>query len=365
MTTQRRWGLGIVALGVAVSLSGGWHLLRSPITDHSVLHPVIDAVLVVGAGLGIIYAARWHVNDPLPAERYPRLTGWIAGAGLLTTGLNVITLYIGSEVISPMELGEASHVGLSVGLLVGTLVGTIEAQAIVNAEAAAKADTRARALREERNRLEELDDLLRHYILNGVCIIEGYAGELRPAVEGTEREDALDAITDQATRMVTLVEHIDGLTADATASTATGDVDLGGVLARASVDAARDGRVPVRLPESLATVSGHDALGDGLELLLDALVSITDDDGDIEVTQTRAGDGRVTLHVAVTGASLPAAIREALFEPIGTGTGLQFYLAGELIERSADIRLHEGAVDRLLLSLTFREPRSDVVVRTG
>lgn len=338
-------GLGLLLVGSAVV-----HLALEP--ESSLLHRATVVVLIGGSGVALLYGGYWHATRSVVAGRYLGILGWTAATAVLFAGVGVVTLYIGSRRVLPVELAEALHMTASVGVATGLFVGTTHARAVSNAEAAARAAARADALAAERERAERLNDLLRHYVLNGVNVITGHVDRIRPTTP-EDKEAALDAVHRRARSMATLVEHVNALLAverDATTSTT---VDLAATVESVADAADGDAAMRVRTPDASLPVLATGTLDDALDLLLDAVDAVTERGGEITVA---CEDGATNATVTVTAApvDLPEHIDQALFEPVGD-VGLEFYLSRRLIEDYGDLSV-DDASDALRIELHIERP---------
>lgn len=333
----RWWGYGIFALGVVVAGHALWHVASYDF-DHALFHLLANVALVGGSGVAVLYGGYWHASDPMAEERYPRLAGWMFATVLLFVGLGTVLLYVGSNRVRPAELYESLQLAVSVGLGAGLLMGTIEAREIAAAKAAARAEARNEALQAENERIERINDLLRHYVLNGVNVIGGYTETLKSSVP-PEHEATLETIADRAETMATLVEHMRTVTAVDQGEFTTAEVRLGEMLA--SVAEIPTAGVTITVPHCDVVVRCHDLLDEALYLLFGALATLTDDGGTITV-ECRQSATTATLTVTATPAELPPSVEQSLFDPVGPGVGLEFYLAHALLDPYVDVTLLEN-----------------------
>jgi len=356
---SRRWFAGSVAVvGVIGAASSLWHPHLPIAGSTATADRIVDLVLVGGPGLALCYGGYWHATHPLVDGRVAGVVGWMAATALLFVSTGVVSLFIGSSFVGPAELLASVHVAGSVGLAAGLLGGTLQAAAVVNAETAARAEARAAAIETEQRRLAELNDLLRHYVLNGVNVIGGYAAELRPA-SSAEDQVALTAIEERAETIGRLVEHVRLLPADVEGGDRH-DVPLDAAV-RSAV-ASFDGGHPVRLdfPEGdgRPTVSAGATLADALVLLMEAVSRCTAADGVVTATVT-VDDATATVSVVGAPAALPTEVERALFEPISGGVGLTLYLAKRLLDGYADVRRRGGPAQEVAFAVTLDRVAGD------
>lgn len=348
--TDRRWTVPILGLGLSVSLVALWHLLvLGPVSDP--LHLITDLVLIGGAAIALLYGWYWHVRNPLPADRYPRILAWIVTGSILLVGVGVIVLYIGSWTVEVQELIEAVHLMGATGLVAGLLFGTVEAERVETARAITEAETRAEALRAENERMDRLNDLMRHYLLNSVNVITGNASMLRSEVPPSEVEK-LDRIQHNAETIATLGEHVRSLAqverGELPSTRTTFESILSEAIARTSWTADQT----ITRAECSDIGQVPDSLSRVFDLLLDVLMAITDSNGTLEVACSQT-ESEVTVTLTTTPAALPPAIVQSLFEPISTGVGLELYLAHGLMDPYGDIELTTNDDETVAFELSF------------
>lgn len=345
---NRWWSIALATIGVAILVIAGWRQTANPPTAPG-LHRVIDLVMIGGAGVGFLYGAYWYRDQPFDAERYPMIVTWIFGFGVLFVSLGVISVYLGSNTVSPFEVREVVYVTSSVGLFAGLLMGTVHSQSIQYAETAARVEAEANALAAERDRLEALTDLLRHYILNAVTIISGYADQLRGDVPN-EAEPALDVIDERAELIGTLINHIGSMYQQER------DIEsrqLGSVIESAIVDLDDRQDVTIEASACPATVLIDNSFEDALRLLCKAVITTTDDDGTMTISCVDDAEDQVTVTVTATPASIPEPLRESLFEPISSGVALELYIVDQLLKQTGEIQLRETPIETLRFDVTL------------
>jgi hypothetical protein len=291
---------------------------------------------------GLIAGGVWHYRDPFPAAMYPRITAWIVGGGLTSTGMGAVSLYVGSEVVTAVELLESLHLLATMGLFLGLVFGTLEARVTESADAAARAET----LEAERERLRILNDLLRHYVLNGVSVIGGRADLLADEV-GPEAEESAQVIRDRANRIADIVERISILTKTQWRTETEIRADLEPVFRRAVRDTCApdtDLEFEAALPPMLATVGFED----GIELLVEGLGDMLESGGQVTIGTDRSA-GAIT--VAVRPVDVPPNLRDELLQPVASSTALELYLAKKLLEPAVELRVLESGSDEIRFAL--------------
>lgn len=331
----------LTGLGLMLAGSGLVHMaIRWPVQPS---HIAIDLLVILGASFGFVYAGHWYRSRDARMERTRTMAAWIVGGGTLFGGMGVITLFVGSEEVRPVELVEVVHVTASAGMASGLLVGTIYLEALRQAEMAARAEARAETLLDERERLDELNELLRHYVLNAVNVITGYTQVLAEEVP-PERVEALRTMDDRARLIATLIEHVQSIQLSDSGSES---VELQAVLERVARDLRdRDG-LAVETPTSVPAVrTDATHLAEVTALLCEVMGENTRGPGTLSITCDTDEDV-ATVGLTVRPATLPTEAYRALEEPVGSATGLRVYLAKRLLDGDG--------------SLTLDEPRPDTV----
>jgi len=353
---ERRWWTALLAV-VSACLVGNatWHLLAvAGATDPT--HHLVDLAMIGGSTAGGLAVAVWHARRGPDREHQRRTLGWLVTSVVLFVAVATVTLYAGSARVTDAELFEAVQLSASVGVFVGLLVGRVESRALENARAAASARAEAAALDAERERFDHVSGLLRHYVNNVVTVIGGHTEHLASGADDDERS-RLGEIDRHTRTIVTLVEHVSELSAAERADVTTAAVPLEAVLDSAVADLRTDPEVTIKTPGAGPAVQTSETVEAALSLVCEVLVSLGDDatvtvryepgasdGGDQERDADFTGDD-VRLVVETPGGELPAAVEQAPFEAHGTGIGLRFYLARELLGEDGALTLGDDDED--------------------
>lgn len=331
---ERWWSRSLLVLGSALVVGSLWHL--AALDSIASGHAAIVFALTAGPGLALLYAGRWYQRPDAPGHQAPRIAAWLVATTLVFVLVSVVSLVVGSRTVTAVEALEVVHLSGSVGLVVGVVVGTVQATSIENARAAARAEAEAEALRDEQERVARLNSLLRHYVLNGVNIIDGYAGELR--ADRVDEATAVGHIRERARTMATLVEYIQFVSEAEREPRPWTTVDLTDALDDALTATDREPDVSVRLPDRSARADVDDTFAAGVELLVDAMRSVTDPEGTVTLEYECVESGLVVV-LRSDPARLPPVVQESLFEPVTSGIGLKLYLAETLLDATGDLYL--------------------------
>lgn len=216
----------------------------------------------------------------------------------------------------------------SAGLAAGLLIGTNEARALSNAEAAA----RATILESERERLELLNDLLRHYVLNGLTVINGFAQQIESG-ESQDQQEAGEVIQKHASDVANLVDQLGVLTKTDWDRREICEADIIAEI-ETSASAKSDGDITLSLPEDVPEMYANVGYDNGLDLLLDVLVKSMDIGGTLSANiDTEEG----IFSISVQPATIPEEVIDELFEPIASEIGLKLYLARRIFEPAIEL----------------------------
>jgi len=307
----KRWSLAITALGLtAVPVA---RLVAAAEPTTLLLECVVPLLLLAGvAYAGVAYARRES-----PAFTAV-VTGWTLSvvAGMVVVAVWIVTLARLNAV--GLSFATVSPVVTSVGAIFGLWLGT----------SSARWREREAALRREREQLDFLNELLRHYVLNAAQVIVGRAELL------AERKGDDDAVEiSQSGRRI--ARHVQQMQALVTSEPTRWVVDLVAAVenARTTLEARSDVRLVVDLPDACPVVAD-----DALDVLVEGLLFRAVDraeDGPVTVRldAVREADG-VTL-VVDDDAGEPR-VESATPESIDTDHGVfefQWYLVVSLTER--------------------------------
>jgi two-component system OmpR family sensor kinase len=361
-----RFTIDAIGMGDRVNYSGlvvagiGFFLTRFTVTLALYQDPVrfyLAGVVPLMLGLGLAaFGIALAVADVKPSL-VRTVTVWCV-VGTAAMGVLVVLTLLGSTTGGLPEWGAVrSRAYLSNFLIGGSVGGTLTGLY------AARNRRQRGALRRQTYRLEVLNRLLRHEVLNAVNVIRGHAG-----IDRGRRPEAAEIIRDRSETIERTIDEVKYLTKTAgTGTTSVASVDLGASLA-ASVETVReqhpaadismatpDTEISVRANERLEQVFSH--------LLENAVVHAPGDDVAVEVGVETTATG-VRVSVADGGPGLPERQQHLLktgeigeFDDPGSGFGLNVV---RLLVESYGGAI-ETAVDDGGTTVTVVLPRADPV----
>jgi len=265
----KRWSLTLTAATLAIAPTARLTVVTTP--TMRVLQGIVPLLLIAG----VTYAGWAYAQRESPTFT-AIVTAWTLSvvAGMVVVAVWIVTLARVAN--AGVSFAMLSPVVTSVGAIAGLWLGTSNA----------RWRERETTLRRERERIDFLNELLRHYVLNAAQVVVGRADLL---AERTGDEDAV-AIGQSGRR---IARHVQQLRALVTSSETCWTVDLAAAVEEARTHLAdRDEvRLVVDLPDDHPTTVIAD---DALDVLIEGLLFRAVD---------RAEDGPVTVRLA--------AVREA------------------------------------------------------
>lgn len=297
--------------------------------------------------LGLVYVGKWLDTADLDQVRHSRVWRWTAVAAGAFLGMNLVLMQV-LPVASELQAIGWLRWAVTVGAGVGALIGVTEARAVQNAANAASNRVRAEHLERERDRLDYLNSLLRHEVLNATNEISGYATMLREDTEPNSRNHEFSVRIDERTEALTsVIDDVRVLLQASREPDAVGSVDAAAVVAEeanrlaAEYDAAS---VSVDAPEA-SPVAADRLVSRAVRALMQNAVEHDDaDETRVSATVENEGD-RVTVTISDDGSGISAETRQSLFQRPSRRTAdhpLGLYTASKLVEGyGGEIRLTE------------------------
>jgi hypothetical protein len=272
----QRWSLAVTALALAIAPAARLTVVTAP--TALLLEGIVPLLLLAG----VTYAGWAYARRESPTFT-AIVTAWTLSvvAGMVVVAVWIVTLARVAN--AGVSFAMLSPVVTSVGAIAGLWLGTSNA----------RWRERETTLRRERERIDFLNELLRHYVLNAAQVIVGRADLL---AERTGDEDAV-AIGQSGRR---IARHVQQLRALVTSSETCWAVDLAAAVeeARTHLENRPGVRLDVDLPDDRPTTVIAD---DALDVLIEGLLfRAVDRAEDVPVTvrlSTVREAGGVTLVV--------------------------------------------------------------------
>jgi len=323
--------LGIYVAGLLLVVAGAlatpYHFRGEPLTVV-LFYGFVDVVMPACVLLAGVHLTRTRLGG----RDIGTVTRWVV-AGATTTALLFLWSRLdhllsgtGFASIHP-DLALYANVGAVAGLLVG-----------VNRARAAQNERLLERTAAQQEALEFINHLLRHNVLNGLQVVDGYADLMEGHVD-TEAERYLVAVQERNDHMADLIANVrvlmrtlaDGVECVPVDASLTIEQEVS-VAAAGHPEATFETDVPMGL-----TVLADATLGAVLEnLLTNAVVHSDRPNPNVAVTAVEE-DGAVVVRVSDDGPGVPESLhsvylREGEQSPTSTGDGLGLYLASTLVE---------------------------------
>jgi len=290
------------------------------------------SVLAVELGLGLLLpstlvgAGVWLARSDLPGERTWEVTLWTLG------GLGTFTVLTGWQFYFQLLLTGGRQPSLATlvingqaGAISGFLVGAYNA----------RANQRATELADARERLQFLNRLLRHDILNAVQVIAGLTKAY--ADSGAIDEEDADRLLSKCHEITDLIERVRTIE-QATDREDLSEYDLSAEL-RTVVDRTRSAHDDVRLDDDVESdlrVWADELLSTTLDnVLTNAVEHGTGDDGSAVriTTSAERRDDVVRIEIADDGPGISDDRKESVFDlQQRDGHGVGLYLVQTLVD---------------------------------
>ena len=341
----QRWEIPNVIAGVGVTLFVSLvitQLLFNVSTSGDLLAPgVLVSIATTGpfAG-GMVYGGRLLRRNSLASDRHPRIAKWCGGGLASFLGLNLVMIVVWPPGGLANVLGWALFAA-SVGGCGGLAIGIVEGRAIEEARVAERATVRAEHAETQHERLDYINSLLRHEILNNANVIEGNASILSERHDGT-MGDRANVIRTQRRRMIDVIDDVRVLIEAAEIDPEFDPVRLDELLTEEAADLREshpEADIDISVPEGTRVVA-DDLLGRVFANLLSNAIEHNDSDRPrVWVTAEQAGE-TVLARIRDDGPGVAEAERDRLFDREGARRhGLGLYLVRTLVER------YDGSVE--------------------
>lgn len=253
----------------------------------------------------------------------PRLLRWTAGAGIVFAILVFATTWVIETQFDPGEEFLVLQMSSGFGSAAGLLIGLMKARANHLGRERARSELTAERREHERERMEYLNHLLRHEVLNGIAIVRGTAGLLIEDVEDPTATRRLRTIHDRSDEVAVFIQQ-----------------------------------VRTDLPDDVQVV-GNELLGRVFTNLMENGIRHNDPPVTLEVTAV-VHPKHVEVSVVDDGDGIDPVDMEELFTyPTGGDHGFGLSLSRDLVERyGGDLRLER--TDETGTEFVVSIPRADI-----
>ena len=290
-------------------------------------------VVLLGVPLVVLFGGLvWMSESDVDQSLHYRVVVWAVGVAVLFLLAVATALFVLEPQYDRGEHLLMLLMATGFGASMGTVTGVVEARSINRGRAQERAAVEARRRKHEQQRLEYLNQYLRHEVLNEINKINGYADLLVAHTEQEEREWAR-IISQSSSEVGTFVSSIRAIMNADGGNLSIRPTDVTGI-AETTADrvngAESDGTVVVDAPGPVYAAAG--------ELLDRVFVNLVEnatqhcDDPTVRIVVRTEADG-VVVGVRDDGTGIPDAARETLFEPPESGDhGYGLFLSQHLVE---------------------------------
>ena len=354
---------GLYALAAVLVVTGvaatPYHFRNEPLATV-LFYALVDVVFPLAiAGAGVYIS-----TSDLETPEVRTITHWAVGS-VFVCALLYAWSRSGDLFDGGVSTGFLSDLFLyaNLGAVLGVIAGTNRARAAQNERLLERTATQQEAL-------EFVNHLLRHNVLNGLQVVDGYADLLESHVEG-EGERFLASVRERNDHMAELVGNVRVLMRTLAEGVERVPVDVSTTVEHeVSVAAAGhpEATFETDLPEGLPVLADS-TLGAVFEnLLTNAVVHSDREHPRVTVSATTDGDEAVVT-VADDGPGVPESLhsvylRQGEHGPTSTGDGLGLYLASTLVEAYGG-RFTIGPNEPRGAAFELRLPRADLAADGG
>jgi signal transduction histidine kinase len=269
--------------------------------------------------------------DVTPA-RYPRVVSWCLCCSAALFVMNLAVMASLPDTTTEVLVGWGYNAAAT-GAACGTVGGLLEARAVERARRAERAEVRAEAAEARRRRLDYLNRVLRHEVLNNANVIDGYAELARERGDGGV-DGYLETIRHQSRDIASVTADVRALIESMRGDGETEPVDLSAVLTAELADLRqvhRHAEVTADVPEGVH-VMADDLLSRVFGNLLSNAVEHNDEPTPRVAVTAERTDCVVTVRVADNGPGVSASERSRLFDRGEGEHGVGLHLVRELVE---------------------------------
>jgi signal transduction histidine kinase len=324
-------------------------------------------VVLLGVPLVVLFGGLvWMAESDVDRALHYRVVVWVVGVAALFLVAVATALFVLEPQYDRGEHLLMLLMATGFGASMGAVTGVVEARSINRGRAQERAAVEARRRKHEQQRLEYLNQYLRHEVLNEINKINGYA-DLLAAHTDAEANEWARIIGRSSSEVGTFVSSIRAIMNADGENLSIEPTDVTAI-AEATAD-----RVNVDEGSATVTVDApgpvYAAAGDLLDRVFVNLVenaTLHCDDPTVRIV-VRADDG-VVVRVCDDGPGIPDTARATLFDPPESGDhGYGLFLSQHLVELyGGRLRLESTGPDGTVFGLRLesastpdRPPRTD------
>lgn len=284
-----------------------------------------ETLLIAIPASTITYGGFWLTDSGFAPEHQRRILNWCGWGSLAAASLFAgAALYATWTGYDPGEAQFLILLSLATGGAAGLLFG-------VKNENLRRYATDVES---QRDTLRFLNRLLRHHVLNGMNVIQGYSDQLMERLDDDVRDD-LTPVRDESERIVEVIENVRTLISALSGEISVYPVDIGPLLA-SEVERLRERNPEATVeadPPDDVWVRGNELLGLVFENLLRNAVVHNDRDHPTISVSVVVDQETATVTVADDGPGIPQKQRLAVRDARTYGdAGIGLWLVCELVD---------------------------------
>ncbi len=292
-------------------------------------HTLLEFAILGGLATLVLWTLYRVWCADVPDDLFLNVSRWCFRGIAFTLLVTIPSAYYVGFPLAGHDAVFAYQLALSIGGLGGLLVGYHEAGMVSEARQTAQSEA-------ERRRLEYLNRLLRHDVLNNLTVIDGNLALVLEDVEDEETKRRVETARRQSREATEHIQNVRVLVQSARGERPTERVDFSAVVETELSqlrDAYPDAEITADVPASVH-VRADDLVGSVVENLVRNAVEHNDAAVPRVSVALAPDDETVTLTVSDNGPGIPEEIRDSLFEPPAEGDhGFGLHLVKTLVER--------------------------------
>ena len=292
-------------------------------------------VVLLGVPLVVLFGGLvWMSESDVDRSLHTRVVAWVVGVAVLFLIAVATSLFVLEPRYDRGEFLLMLLMATGFGASMGTVTGVVEARSISRGRAQERASVEARRRKREQQRLEYLNQYLRHEVLNEINKINGYADLLAARTEADQEVNewahVIERSSDEVGTFVSSIRAIMDADAENMSVRATDVTAIAETTATRVSGHGDDAEVIVDAPGPVYAAAGD--LLDRVVLNLAENAVQHGDDPTVRIVVRAAADG-VTVRVSDDGPGIPDEVRETLFDPPESGDhGYGLFLSQHLVE---------------------------------